>query len=149
MSPHEQLIKHDPENGHYGDCYRTCIAVILDLHPSEAPHAWSSVGSWEPESLYAWLEEQGIGRFALGWPGEGVELSNMLALTVGPNANVPAILSGVSGLGCNHSVVVMNGEIVCDPSGNGLVGPMDDGMWNLELLVIGHQWRGRSLEKIG
>ena len=40
MTPQTQLNKHDPANGVYGDCGRTVIACLLDLHPSEVPHFW-------------------------------------------------------------------------------------------------------------
>ena len=39
MTPQNQLHKHDPANGVYGDCGRTAIACLLDLHPS--PHFWN------------------------------------------------------------------------------------------------------------
>jgi hypothetical protein len=39
MQYHRQLIKHDPANGMWGDCFRTCIACLLDLDcPMQVPH---------------------------------------------------------------------------------------------------------------
>src|SRR3546814_14399554 len=66
MTPHPQLIKHDPENGAYGDCQRTCIAVILDLHPSEVPHfcdnplADRDSPDWWHKRQTRWLAERGL-----------------------------------------------------------------------------------------
>lgn len=39
MQYHKQLNKRDPENGVFGDCYRTAVACILDKHPSEVIHS--------------------------------------------------------------------------------------------------------------
>lgn len=47
------------------------------------------------------------------------------------------ILLGTSSLGCNHVVVVLNGEIVCDPSGNGIVGPAIEGVWEVSMICVG------------
>jgi hypothetical protein len=38
MTPYKQLVKHDPFNGQYGDCARTAIACLLNMHPSEVEH---------------------------------------------------------------------------------------------------------------
>ena len=36
---HSQLIKHDPDNGQWGDCFRTCIACIFNVHNvTDVPH---------------------------------------------------------------------------------------------------------------
>ncbi len=34
----KQLNRHWPEKGLIGDCFRTCLACLLDLHPSDVPH---------------------------------------------------------------------------------------------------------------
>ena len=33
-----QTVKHDPENGLYGDCYRACVACLLNLEVDQVPH---------------------------------------------------------------------------------------------------------------
>ena len=38
MTPHKQLNRHRPEEGVFGDCYRTAIACLLDLRPQDVPH---------------------------------------------------------------------------------------------------------------
>lgn len=141
MTPQQQLIKHDPENGAYGDCQRTCIAVILDLHPSEVPHflddptAERDSADWWHARQTRWLAERGLAEARFGyWPE--MPLEEVLQSASAANPNVPMILCGKSSLGSNHSVVVLNGEIVCDPSGNGIVAPpLDDNPW--EISVIG------------
>ena len=34
----KQKYKHDPDNGIFGDCYRTCLAYILGLDRDDVPH---------------------------------------------------------------------------------------------------------------
>ncbi len=59
----------------------------------------------------------------------------MLELVSANNKGVPMILGGASSLGTNHAVVVLNGTIVCDPSGNGIVGPTQEGTWEFSVLA--------------
>jgi hypothetical protein len=38
MKPVNQSIFHDPSNNSFGDCYRACIASILELNIEDVPH---------------------------------------------------------------------------------------------------------------
>ena len=38
MIKQKQIYRHLPEAGQIGDCARTVIACLLDLHPCEVPH---------------------------------------------------------------------------------------------------------------
>ena len=139
MTPHRQLIVHDPDAGAIGDCHRTCIASILDLHPSDVPHF--TEGLWgEPHALVvaetrAWLAGRGLGYAMFYYPDASLE--QILETTGALSPGVPMILSGRSSLGSNHAVVILDGRIASDPSGNGIVGPCDDGRWWVELLTVG------------
>ena len=33
MIPYKNTVKHDPENGTYGDCHRACFCTILGIDP--------------------------------------------------------------------------------------------------------------------
>ena len=142
MTPHNQLIKHDPENGMYGDCQRTCIAVILDLHPSEVPHfcddptATRQDENWWEKRQTRWLNDRGLTAATVAYSGKS-SMSDVMLWTSKQNPKTPMILLGTSSLGCNHVVVVLDGEIVCDPSGNGIVGPSSGGTWEVSMLAIG------------
>ena len=145
MTPQRQLIEHRPEEGCYGDCQRTCIAVILDLHPSEVPHfsddpeAKRGTDDWWETRQAAWLAERGLAWATVAYSGEQ-PLSNVMEWTSIQSPTVPMILMGTSSLGSNHVVVVMNGEIVCDPSGNGIVGPSREGTWEVSMITVGPNW---------
>lgn len=145
MTPHHQLIKHDPENGHYGDCQRTCVAAILNLHPSDVPHfcddpnARRGTPQWWETRQAAWLAERGLACATVAYPGDAM-LDDVLTWTSRQSPTVPMILLGRSAIGTNHVVVVLNGEIVCDPSGNGIVGPSLEGVWEVSLISVGLNW---------
>lgn len=131
MTPHKQLFRHKPEEGVIGDCWRTCIACLLDLHPSEVPHFTD--GSWNDSAATtaktrAWLRSRGLGFVELAYSGDLEAVMASLA------ANAPGayyLLGGNSRTGCGHSVIACGSEIVWDPSQTdaGIVGPMDDGYY--------------------
>jgi hypothetical protein len=139
MTPAKQLNKHDPANGVYGDCGRTCIAMLLDRDPASVPHFWdggdetSNPGQWD--RMQAWLLTQGYAMVAIPFPGEA-SLQEVLTSFGSNNPDVYYMLTGRSPR-ADHSVICLNDEIVADPSwsNNGLVGPNSGGYWYVELLI--------------
>lgn len=139
----KQANRHDPENGIFGDCYRTCIAGLLGVDRDSVPH---HVLTMDPELLNsevqpkydAWLAERGLQKLAIPVHGEGVDLDEILAFQ---NTRTPqpalAMLTGQSASGCNHVVIVGNGKIVHDPAINdsGITGPAGDGFYWLTWLI--------------
>lgn len=150
MKIQQQLIKHDPAAGQYGDCQRTCIAVILGIDAADVPHfcdnpqAERGTSEWWSTRQDAWLAERGLAYCTVAYDGAGVSLEQVLDWTSRQNATTPMILCGLSALGCNHVVVVLGGKIVCDPSGNGIVGPTSDGLWEVSMITLGPAWRAAA-----
>lgn len=139
MTPLKQLIKHDPDNGAYGDCHRTCIASLLNIRPEDVPHFCDhSANDWK-ERQRDWLASHGLITAAIPISGD-FDLAWLLESLRNVSPGVPFILGGTSSLGCNHSVVVMDGVIASDPSGNGISGPCDDGWRWLELISVAHRF---------
>jgi hypothetical protein len=136
MTPRKQTFKHDPANGVFGDCVRTCIAAILDKEQDEVPHFLWDNPSAEVfnRRIDTFLALNGLARFVVTFPGN-VELPAVLDYMKNMNPGIYISLAGQSSLGCNHIVVTIDGEIVMDPSGNGIVGPRDDGIWWIEVYV--------------
>lgn len=140
MTPQRQLIAHG--GGRIGDCHRTCVASILDLHPFEVPHFveqfWNDPR--EPDAsigaLREWLAERGYGYAMFCYPPE-FDLEAVLLWTRTHSPGVPMILSGQSQPGTNHAVVIMDGAIVSDPMGCGLIGPATTGQFWVELITVG------------
>lgn len=137
----KQMYKHDPENGVYGDCYRTCLATILGIARDKVPHYVSStdkaVWAIEIQPKYVeWLSDRGLQELDIPVTGLGLEqvLDWQQSRSVFP---VPSILTGTSSGGCNHCVVVYDGKIEHDPSLNdsGIIGPCDDGYYWVSWLI--------------
>lgn len=160
MIPHIQRFRHEPDRLQFGDCHRTALASILSLHdPESAPHfigeyerieAIKAAGPghplWdriEPESKYNWETEQEKWLNSLGYTlatvqfnGE-VPASDLFAYMDRFNTNLYYLLSGQSPRGTNHTVVACGGAFAHDPHPDGgyLVGPMDNGMWELGIIA--------------
>lgn len=114
-----QLILHDPENNKYGDCFRTCVACILEIpDATHVPHFFENCFDdphlWQ-QSLNDWLFKRGLAYIEISSPGAewfkswGIDTYH--------------IISGYSTRGFGHAVVGRNGKIVWDPhpSRNGLI----------------------------
>jgi hypothetical protein len=139
MTPYKQLYRHRPEDGIWGDCYRSAIASLLDLQPAEVPH-WFDQGILSTEAyprVDAWLAARGLCRITAAFSGElQVFLDHMKT----HNAGIYYLLTGKSRTGCNHTVIGLDDAIVHDPSLNdsGIIGPcIEDGLYWLEFIGAG------------
>lgn len=137
MTPHKQLNLHKPDEGIIGDCYRTCIACLLDLHPSEVPHFYKSIDEDLCEGnkrARLFLQQRKLELFDMAVAGS---LEDVLASAGSMNPDCYWMLTGESRTGCNHIVICKGGEIVHDPSltDSGIIGPTKNGCFYVSLLV--------------
>jgi len=136
--PQLQANRHKPDEGLYGDCHRTAIAVLLGLDREEVPHFASDncTTAVFTERVSSWLDERGLMQLWFVFDG-GDLLSTILTALERLNPGVPYLLGGRSRTGVNHTVVCQGGEIVCDPSqtGAGIVGPTDGGYYHVNFIV--------------
>lgn len=138
MKKQKQLIRHRPNEGLYGDCFRTAIAAALDMNAADVPHFMDgTAGKGDAPKAHddaeAWLNERGLTQINILFPGE-TPIDQMLTTVKNCNPHSPGIvflLGGESRSGVNHVVLCCDGEIVCDPSpvDSGIVGPCDDGYY--------------------
>lgn len=140
MTPQKQLFRHKPAEGVFGDCYRTCIACLLDLAPADVPHFYDRLENEDPENKGrdlrdGWLRERGF--FVVSIPfAAGDGLAGVLTTMGALNPASYFILSGESRTGVNHSVIACGGQIIHDPSltDSGIIGPCNDGLFWIEIL---------------
>jgi hypothetical protein len=134
----KQLNLHKPEEGIFGDCYRTCIACILNLVPEQVPNFadnfWEDTVGWD-KATKAWLKSQGFSSMAIQYVGISLE-----QLLVELGESVPSlhlILTGKSANNIDHCVVIKEGKILWDPSldNSGIVGEASTGGYFVEILV--------------
>jgi len=109
LTPVDQQILHDPENGRFGDCQRACIASLLDLRPDDVPHFyedgteitfWKRLNSFLASIELVHLETQTI-NFRLAQFREKADLYHMIY--------------GQTERGTQHAVIGLNGDIIHDP----------------------------------
>ncbi len=140
----KQLFRHDPANEIFGDCWRTCIACILNLEPWKVPHFYQNwlMGKFPEapiENCRSWLKSQGYGLASMQFDGrDPIEelLANMAMLSPG----VHYILDGSSARGIAHSIVCKDDELIWDPhpSNTMLAGPLKfgrNGIWQINLII--------------
>lgn len=131
MTPHMMTVAHNPPES-YGDCYRTCIACVLDVLPQEIPHPGRDGAElWDERirEVDAWLAARGL-------------YSVMLKDTPENLAKVCGyfgyhLIAGQSPRG-GHYCVGLGGRVVHDPSPlGGELRPDEDGTFTIQLLVVG------------
>ena len=152
MIRHKQLYRHNPATGEIGDCFRTCLACVLDAERVEdIPHFFADVwppGELDPEiaelaitSAQKWLLENS----AFGYIEFPLAASNNERLFKWLRSycsdRTPLIVGCTSKNG-GHAVVVFPDGEIWDPSldNSGMVGPMKDGYYWIGCVT----YRGRA-----
>lgn len=137
MKLQKQLNRHKPSEGIYGDCQRTCFAMMFDLDAKDVPHFLEDGLDNElfHTKIDAWLKQQGYRQFFMVFNDCTLKavLDHMLAL----NPNFYYILSGQSRNLTDHSVVCFNNKIIADPAldDSGIIGPCSDGLFWITVFV--------------
>lgn len=147
MRPQKQKLGHDPDQGIYGDCYRTALAVILGIGAEEVPHFCDPVqfpDDFGVKEARKWLKSFGLGVYTVPYH-ETVSWAELMHTIGHCNSGSPVIVIGEGAGGENHAVAVLDGEIFCNPdTGNGggapLRGPstcVDGGkLWWVEIVTF-------------
>ncbi|KQT37692.1 hypothetical protein [Methylophilus sp. Leaf414] len=130
MKFHKQLYSHDPENGQFGDCLRTCYACLLDFPDVEqVPNFGVHYGDIKAfnNAKDNWLLGWGYKEISFPITGE-VTLDWLLECMTSWNPDTTYMLTGLGARGVNHVVIARNREIIHDPhpSNAGLVGPCSE-----------------------
>ena len=138
----KQKFRHDPENGVYGDCFRTALACILDLPCDDVPHFMEDNNPdfdvlWE--RVDEWLHERNLRLFKVAFDCELQELLDMMGRL---NGDIYYFLSGKSKTGVIHTVICYGGQIIHDPSrdNSGIIAPCDeDNVYWVDILTSYYQ----------
>lgn len=137
MLKNKQLLKHNPESGEFGDCYRTCIACLLNLQPQKVPHFAEMFEHHGLETLFdrMWLRET-MKMDMINVP-YNCSLEQLYGMQKHLNNGVYYILGGTSKNNTGHSVICVDDRIEWDPAqdDSGIIGPMSDGMYWVTYLV--------------
>jgi hypothetical protein len=143
ITKQKQAYLHDPDNGVYGDCFRTAIACILNIDKEKVPHLaekyWNEVdGDKWTQEIREFLNKYGYTLVDIPF---GVEhLQDILTAQAVRAPDALYLLQGSSARGCGHVVVCLGGEIICDTAltdstGPALIGPSEDGYFWVSYIV--------------
>lgn len=136
---HKQRFRHDPENGVYGDCYRTVLACLFGLEPEQVPHFMrDSNGVRGYDEAREWLAARGYSEVTVPVFGDIENLPQILEnMRAFNDDGTFYLLSGISRTGCGHVVVCQYDEIVHDPSltDAGIVAPFEDGTFRISFIA--------------
>lgn len=120
MTPYKQTIPHKPDEGLYGDCWRTAIACLLDQDPLTVPHFCNGADkpgdlTWRQDTI-DWLRyNYGVTLFTIPITDDG----NLAGVLEGCSVNNPEAYYLVEGesIAGGHVVIAQGGKIVHDPAG--------------------------------
>jgi hypothetical protein len=154
MRPQRQrYTRNNATAGEFGDCHRTCIAMILNMHRDDVPHFMDGVDPDTPagdpawkrcvDAEVNWLARRGLAPVNVPFPGD-TDLSDIQQMMEGLAHDAPFILGCTASNGCNHSVVMWGGRVY-NPNNGTIAGPMRDGFWWLTIYGAGHNWRSPRL----
>jgi hypothetical protein len=137
MKPQKQKNRHRPEEGIYGDCHRTCIAMLLNMDRDDVPNfaeVFPDDGKSFRDICEEWTRAHGFATVSIPFPNSFEEVGRFMRVV---NPGVYYLLGGESRSGVNHSVVAVNDVIACDPSLNdsGIIGPCNDGFTWVTIFV--------------
>ena len=116
LRPQRQLIMSKD-----GDCYRTCIAILLGLEAQDVPHFCGDFGQDDPTDGWVnraknWLAERGLALFQVGYSKKTDHKAAIKSISSGADG-IPIIMIGTVFESHSHAVVLLDGALFCDPSG--------------------------------
>lgn len=140
MISHKCTVRHDPDNGQYGDCWRASIASILNCgNIEDVPHFFHDGATGEVgfSRIERWLNFKGFALFRLIYDGSQPfqDVLNSMYFT---NPNTYYLIMGECD-GNPHVVTGLNDRIVHDPAWleRPMTGPIDPGFWVVFTLIPG------------
>lgn len=129
---YQKFRQHDPENGMFGDCHRTCMAMLLGCDRDKIPNFgehYLDMEKWD-EMLNGFLDSLGLFEVNIAFKfDEGTTFDEARTHFVYIARNQPFLMGGTSINGTNHSIAIDCDGKVFDPQGRSpaLIGPSSDG----------------------
>jgi hypothetical protein len=143
MIKQHQMFRHDPDSGVYGDCHRTAIACLLDIHPEEVPHfGQTTMEAKKRGETHDWvadverfLNSRGLTQVDVVY--SGVTLDDLFRFMRARNPHTLYLLGGSSPRGSDHTIICRGGEFEWDPHPDGgfVIGPMSNGLFEVSFLL--------------
>lgn len=118
MKPQKQLFGHNPSKKVFGDCYRTCIAVILDRNACDVPHVCDAKHGDDVCGVHGmreYLRKEGMTISKSLYNGN-LSFMAFKRCMKQFNPDTAMVVTGQRGKGgVNHCIVMVGDKVVCDP----------------------------------
>lgn len=142
MVPVMQEYVEDPQRQHAGDCFRACLASILEQSLDVVPHFFEGARQGTRMTpameiqLQDWFSEKGLALLFI--PILTREPEQAMAIFGGRYPTLYYVLVGQTRKGVHHAIVCRGTEIAHDPSKTrmGLYGPQDDGFFTICVIAF-------------
>jgi len=138
---HKQLHYHKPEFNEIGDCWRTCVACILNVPPHTIPHHYKEM--WQGTVDIAQEVHKATNvllreRYGIQYVEYPISCTlEELKTYCNHYYHDHHVMIGCNSIHGGHSVIMRNDDYMWDPAidNSGCVGPMKDGYFWIGLLV--------------
>lgn len=154
MTPYKQLYGHNPDQGIFGDCFRTALGCLLNMPPEKVPHFYDGCrpeddATEQNKAVQYWLAQQGYRLVIIPYECSPETLLESQGFN---NPDTYWLMSGKSGKhDCNHVVICCGNQVIWDPSreNSGVTGKNKDGqVWCEYLIPISMTANAEELEII-
>lgn len=141
MIYHYMTTKHNPPET-YGDCFRACIASVLEADTIEIVPHFVGDGCNDDDVIRARVRSYALTKGALpfffAFPADSLTKSDVMEFMAAVNPNINYIMFGNTIDGVRHAVVCRNDSQIHDPSPwqCGIDKPSDDGLWVCMIFVV-------------
>ncbi len=141
MREQKQLYRHIPEQRLIGDCWRTCIACILDVAPDTIPHYYEMFwgqGEVISDKVHEATNKELKKSYGVVFVETPLEATyEQLRTYLKHYYKDMYVIVGCNSKNGGHSVIMKNDDYMWDPAidNSGCVGPMDDGYYWIGLLL--------------
>lgn len=133
----------DAERRSAGDCFRACLASILELPLADVPHFFEGAAAGTAltpamdDHIQQWFARMGLTLLFL--PIMARSPAQAMAVFGGRYPTLYYVLVGQTRKGVNHAVVCCGTAVVHDPAGRsspGLYGPQEDGFFTVCVIAF-------------
>lgn len=122
---------------HTADCFRACVASILNLPLAAVPAFMQGLAPGEAvpapreHDMLLWFVRRGL--YLIGLPLAAPSFDVLLKAIAAHHPGLHCVAAGKSPRGTDHAVVVKDGEVAHDPARIplGLAGPHEDGYYQV------------------
>jgi hypothetical protein len=146
MKPVFQSDRGNPERTEAGDCFRACVASILELPLNTVPHFFQGqrvgtvISPQRETAMQDWFGLRGMGFVTMPlWAETAVEAMGMFGNRY---PNLYYILIGQTRKGVNHAIVCRGNYVAHDPArpAIGLAGPQGNGVFTVGIIAFS-EWK--------